>query len=384
MQFTPEHEQFRKVVRSFVENEINPYVDEWEEARIFPAHELFPKIAEIGAFGLEYEEAYGGQGADHSFTVVFMEELGYTCDCAGVPMAIAVQANMATPSLHNFGSEELKQTYLKPAMLGQQVCSVAVSEPDAGSDVAGIRTRAVRDGDDWVINGRKMWITNGSQADWICLLARTSPDKSGYAGMSQIIVPTDTPGFSVGRTIEKMGNHSSDTAELVFDDVRVPVSNTIGEIDRGFQQQMIQFQDERLVGSYLAAMGARRALERTIEYLQVREAFGKPLMANQYLQYNLAELIAEVDMLITYNREAARRFSAGEDVTRMTTIAKFKAGKLARQVADAVVQYHGGMGYAEENWPARYLRDSRLIAIGGGADEVMLRVISLLEGMGRR
>jgi len=351
MQFTAEHEQFRKSVRAFVESEINPNVDKWEEERIFPAHELFPKLADIGGFGLEYDEKYGGQGADHSFTVVLMEELGYSCDCAGVPMAIAVQSSMATPSLHNFGSPELKEKYLKPAMLGQQVCSVAVSEPDAGSDVSGIRTKAVQQGDEWVINGRKMWITNGSQADWICLLARTS-DEPGFAGMSQIIVPTDSPGFSVGRTIEKMGNHSSDTAELVFEDLRVP--------------------------------GARRALERTIEYLQVREAFGKPLLANQYLQYNLAELIAEVDMMITYNREAARRFTEGENVTREATIAKFKVGKLARQVADIVVQYHGGMGYAEENWPARYMRDARLISIGGGADEVMLRIISMLEGMGKR
>jgi citronellyl-CoA dehydrogenase len=383
MQFTEEHKAFRKVVGEFIDIEINPYVDQWEADRIFPAHELFPKLAEIGAFGLEYDEAYGGQGADHSYTLVLMEELGYRCNVAGVPMAIGVQTNMATPALHRFGSEELKQRYLKPALTGEAVVSVAVSEPDAGSDVASIRTKAVRDGDDWVINGRKMWITNGSQADWICLLARTS-DEGGFAGMSQIIVPTDTPGFSVGRTIEKMGNHSSDTAELVFEDVRVPVSNTIGEIGRGFQQQMMQFQDERLVGSYLATMGAKRALERTLEYLHQRHAFGKPLIANQYLQYNLAELIAEVDMLMEYNRLAAERHTRGEDVTRMATIAKLKAGKLSRQVADAVVQYHGGMGYAEEHWPARYARDARLMAIGGGADEVMLRILSLMEGMGRR
>jgi citronellyl-CoA dehydrogenase len=383
MEFSAEHEQFRKVVRSFIEAEINPHVDQWEEDRIFPAHELFPKLAEIGAFGLEYDEEYGGQGADHTYTLVFAEELGYSTNCAGIPMAIAVQTNMATPALHRFGSHELKLKYLKPAMEGRMVCSVAISEPDAGSDVASIRTKAVRDGDDWIINGRKMWITNGSQADWICVLARTS-DEGGFAGMSQIIVPTDTPGFSVGRTIEKMGNHSSDTAELVFEDVRVPVSNTIGEIGSGFQQQMIQFQDERLVGAYMATMGARRALERTIEYLRVREAFGKPLLANQYLQYNLAELVAEVDLLMVYNREAARRFANGENVTREATIAKLKIGKLARQVADVAVQYHGGMGYAEENWTARYMRDVRLIAIGGGADEVMLRILSLLEGMGRK
>ncbi len=380
--FTPEHEQFRKVVRQFVETEINPHADEWEAARIFPAHDLFPKLAAIGGIGLEYDEAYGGQGADHSFTLVLMEELG-RADVAGVPMAIAVQTNMATPALHRFGSHELKEKYLKPALSGQHVVSVAVSEPDAGSDVASIRTKAVRDGDEWVINGRKMWITNGTQADWICLLARTS-DEGGFAGMSQIIVPTDTPGVSVGRKIEKMGNHCSDTAELVFDDVRVPISNTIGEIGRGFQQQMMQFQDERLVGAYMGGTGMRRALERTVEYLHQRQAFGKPLIANQYLQYKLADLIAEVDMVIEYNRVAAQRFAAGDNVTRMATIAKYKVGKLTREVADAVVQYHGGMGYAEENWTARYARDSRLISIGGGADEVMLRILSLLEGMGRR
>lgn len=382
MEFSTEHEQFRKVVRQFVENEINPYADQWEAERTFPAHDVFAKLAAIGAFGLEYEEQYGGQGADHTYTLVLMEELG-RADCAGVPMAIAVQSNMATPALHRFGSHELKLRYLKPAMEGRAVCAVAVSEPDAGSDVAGIRTRARMEADDWVVNGRKMWITSGTQADWICMLVRTS-DETGFAGMSQIIVPTDTPGFSVGRKIEKMGNHCSDTAELVLEDVRVPVSNTIGEVGRGFQQQMVQFQDERLVASYMAASGARRALERTVDYLRVRKAFGKPLLANQYLQYNIAELIAEVDLLIEYNRVAASRVAQGVDATRMATIAKLKVGKLTRQVADAVVQYHGGMGYAEEMWPARYARDSRLIGIGGGADEVMLRILCLLEGLDRR
>jgi citronellyl-CoA dehydrogenase len=379
---TPEHEQFRKVVRDLVENEINPHVDEWEEAGTFPAHELFPKLAAIGALGLEYDPEYGGQGADHSYTVVLAEELG-RADCAGVPMAIAVQVAMATPALARFGSPELKTRYLAPSLRGELVCSIAVSEPDAGSDVAGIRTKAVRDGDDWVITGRKMWITNGTQADWLCLLARTS-DEGGYAGMSLIIVPTDTPGFSVGRKIEKMGNRSSDTAELVLDEVRVPVSNTIGEIGRGFQQQMSQFQDERMIGAYMAVAGARRAIDRTIDYLRMREAFGKPLLANQHLQYRLAELVADTDVLHEYCHAAADRIVAGQDVTRMATIAKLKVGRLVREVADTAVQYHGGMGYAEDMWVSRYFRDSRLVSIGGGADEVMLRVLSLLEGMGRR
>ncbi len=379
---TPEHEQFRKVVRDLVENEINPYVEEWEAAGTFPAHELFPKLAAVGALGLEFDAEYGGQGADHSFTVVLAEELG-RADCAGVPMAIAVQVAMATPALARFGSHELKKTYLEPALRGEMVCSIAVSEPDAGSDVAGIRTSATRDGDDWVINGRKMWITNGTQADWLCLLARTS-DEGGYAGMSLIVVPTATEGFSVGRKIEKMGNRSSDTAELVLDDVRVPVSNTIGEAGRGFQQQMSQFQDERMIGAYMAVAGARRAIDRTIDYLRMREVFGKPLLANQHLQYRLAELVADVDVMREYCLAAADRMVAGEDVTRMATIAKLKAGRLVREVADTAVQYHGGMGYAEDMWVSRYFRDSRLVSIGGGADEVMLRVLSLLEGMGKR
>ena len=386
IQFTAEHREFRAMVRRFVETEINPHADKWEADGIFPAHELFPKVGELGLFGLEVDPEFGGQGADHTYTLVLGEELG-RADLAGVPLAIAVQATMSTPSLARYGTPELKHKYLAPALRGEMVTSVAVSEPDAGSDVAGIRTRAVRDGDDWVITGRKMWITNGTQADWLCLLARTvepgEEPRSGYRGMSQIIVPTDSPGFSVGRKIEKMGNRSSDTAELILDEVRVPVSNTIGEIGKGFQQQMSQFQDERLMGAYMATSGARRALDRTAEYLKVRHAFGEPLMNNQYLRFRLAELAAELDLLKEYNYSAAERFTAGQDVTRMATIAKYKTGKLAREVADIAVQYHGGMGYAEEMWPARYMRDARLIGIGGGADEVMLRVIAMLEGWER-
>ncbi len=382
MLFGSEHEQFRAVMRKLIEEEVNPYVDEWEAARIFPAHEVFPKFGAVGALGLEYDPQYGGGGADHSFTVVFAEEIG-KADLAGVPMALAVQASMATPALARFGSDELKRNYLAPAIAGEMVCSVAVSEPGAGSDVAGIQTRARRDGGDWVINGRKMWITNGTQADWICLLARTS-DEGGYQGMSLIVVPTDTPGFSVGRKIAKMGNHASDTAELVFDDVRVPVTHTIGEEGQGFQMQMAQFQDERLVGAYMATSGARRALDRTKDYLQIREAFGKPLLANQYLQYTLADLIAEVEMLQGFLHYAAQRYISGENVIREATIGKLKAGQISRKVADTCVQYHGGMGYAEEMWVARYFRDSRLGSIGGGADEVMLRILTMMEGMGKK
>ncbi len=382
MKFTEEHEQLRSVVRRVVEEELNPHVDAWESAGCFPAHEVFARLGSLGLLGLEYDPDFGGGGVDHSFTVVLGEELG-RMDCAGIPMAIAVQTNMATPALARYGTADLKRRYLAPALAGEQVCAVAVSEPDAGSDVAGLRTRAVRDGDDWVITGRKLWITNGAQADWVCLLARTS-DEGGYQGMSMIIVPTDTPGFSVARVLDKLGNRSSDTAELVLDECRVPVANTVGEIGRGFQQQMAQFQDERLIGCYMAVAGAERAVRRTIDYLRDREAFGKPLLANQALQYRLAELLADIDVARHYCYAAADALVAGEDVTRFATIAKLKVGRLVREVADVCVQYHGGMGYVEEHWPARYLRDARLMSIGGGADEVMLRILTMLEGMGKR
>jgi citronellyl-CoA dehydrogenase len=379
MEFTADHATFRKTVRAFVEREIQPHVDEWERLGEFPAHELFPKLGAAGLLGLEYDPEFGGQGADHSYTVVLGEELG-RIECGGVPMAISVQTDMATPSLHRHGSDTLKRDYLAPALRGEMVASIAVTEPDAGSDVAGLRTRAVRDGDEWVINGTKLYITNGCQADWLCLLARTS-DEGGFRGMTQILVETTRPGFSVGRKLDKLGNRSSDTAELVFTDVRVPVANTIGEAGRGFLQQMQQFQNERLIASYLAVGGMTRALERTVAYMKERQVFGAPLLANQHLQYRLAELTAELDLLRQYNYAAASAMIRGEDVTRYASIAKLKAGRLQREVADTCVQYHGGIGYMEETWTARYFRDSRLMSIGGGADEVMLRIIAKLDGI---
>jgi citronellyl-CoA dehydrogenase len=381
MHFTAEHDLFRKTVRDVVEREINPYVDEWEAAGFFPAHELFPKLAGAGLLGLEYDPAYGGQGADHSYTVVFGEEVG-RAGCGGVPMAISVQTDMATPSLHRFGTHELKQQYLAPAIRGEMVAAIAVTEPDAGSDVAGIRTRAVRDGDEWVINGSKLYITNGTQADWLCLLARTSED-TGYRGMSQIVVPTDRPGFTVSRKLDKLGNRSSDTAELSFSDLRVPVANTIGEIGRGFHQQMAQFQNERMIAAYMSIGGMLVAVERTIEYVKARHAFGRPLADNQHIQFALAELVAEIDVARAYNHTCAEAYLRGEDTTRYATIAKLMVGRLNRKVADTCIQFHGGLGYMEETWTARFFRDSRLLSIGGGADEVMLRVLAQLEDIGR-
>lgn len=375
---TDEHQIFRKTLRDLFEREIEPHVDAWEAARTFPAHELFPKLGAVGLLGLEYETAYGGMGADHSFTVVAGEEMG-RISCGGVPMAVAVQMSMATPALARYGSDELKATYLAPSIRGDLVASIAVTEPDAGSDVAGIRTRAVRDGDEWVINGSKLYITTGTQADWLCLLARTSKE-TGYRGMSLIVVPTALDGVVVSRKLEKLGMWSSDTAELSFTDVRVPLANTIGEIGRGFQQQMVQFQAERLITMYKQVGAIEQALTRTRGYLLQRQAFGKPLMANQHLQFALAELSARHDMLKHYARAAADAVLRGEDATRFATIGKLMGSRLQREVADAAVQFHGGIGYMAEHWASRFYRDTRLDSIGAGADEVMLRILARMDG----
>lgn len=378
MRFTEDHHAFRKVVRDVVEREIAPHVDAWEAAGSFPAHELFPKLGELGLLGLEYDPKFGGQGADHLFTVVMCEEMT-RAGAAGIPMAVGVQTCMATPSLHQFGTDELKERYLRPAVEGTAVCSIAVTESGAGSDVASIRTRAARDGDEWVINGSKLYITNGTQADWLCLLARTS-DEGRYRGMSQIVVDTATPGVSVSRKLDKLGNRSSDTAELVFEDARVPVTNTIGQEGRGFQQQMAQFVVERMFAAYGTPSACHRALQRTAAYLKDREAFGKPLMDNQYLAFRLAELSAQADLLQSHNYACADAYMAGDDTTRMATVAKLASGRLLREVADTCMQFYGGMGYMEETWTSRFFRDSRLASIGGGADEVMLQVIARLDG----
>ncbi len=379
MRLTAEHQAFRDSVRNFVDTKLNPHVDGWEAAGRLPAHEVFPHAAAVGLLGLEYDPAYGGEGADHSFQMVAAEELG-RCDAAGASLAIGVQSMMATPSLARLGTDEQKERFLAPAIAGTAVAAIAVTEPDTGSDVSRLRTRARRDGDDWVVTGRKMYITNGAQADWICLLARTS-DEGGFRGMSQIIVPTDSPGFSVPRTLSKLGNRCSDTAELVLDEVRVPVENTIGEIGRGFQQQMEQFVIERMYAAYSTVGACDKALARTRQFVHDRTVFGKPLADRQYVTFRLTELQAETDLLRSHNLAVCEAHMAGADITRMASVAKLKSGRLIREVADWCLQFHGGMGYMEETWPARFVRDARLGSIGGGADEVMLHVLARLDGL---
>ena len=377
--FTTEHDAFRQMVRRFVETEIDPRVDEWEEARLWPAHELLKKMGDLGLLGLSYPEEYGGGGVDYWYNVVLLEELGRV-DCAAVPMGIAVHTDMATPALAEFGSDDLKRRFLAPAIAGDMVSAIGVSEPDAGSDVASIRTRATVSGDEYVINGSKMWITNGTQADFITLLARTSGEH-GFRGMSLIVVPTATPGFSVSRKLEKLGNHASDTAILTFEEVRVPQANRIGEEGMGFVLQMKQFQRERLAGSLMSTAGMDKIVRMTIDYCRGRQAFGRPLIDNQVIHFRLAELLTEIEALRQLNYHCVRLLVAGEDLTKEVSMAKLKAGRLAREVADTCLQFHGGMGYVEEYPMARYFRDARLLSIGGGADEIMLGIIAKYEKM---
>jgi len=369
---TPEHALFRETVRKFVEDELRPRAREFDAmGRIDKA--LYRTMGDLGMLGLRYDPAYGGAGLDWSYTAVLYEELG-RADNAGVTMGICVQTDMATPSLHEFGSEALKCQYLAPAIAGEMVAAIAVTEPDAGSDVSGIKTRAVRDGDDWVINGSKIYITNAATADWLCLLAVTDP-AAGYGGFSQIVVPTGLPGYRYS-LLDKIGNWGSDTGQLFFEDVRVPVANTIGEIGRGFQQQMMQFQDERLVGCVSALAASEHLWDETFEWARERFLFGKPLSKMQNTQFRMAELWTELAAAKELTRACVAQRVKGVDATRLITAAKLFCGRVARRVADECLQLHGGYGYMKESMAGRAFVDSRLISIGGGSDETMMHYLA--------
>jgi citronellyl-CoA dehydrogenase len=369
---TPEHEQFRDTVRKFVETELRPRAREFDElGRIDKS--LYKKMGDLGMLGLRYDPAYGGAGLDWSFTAVLYEELG-RCDNAGVTMGISVHTDMATPSLAEFGSDELKRRFLAPAIAGEQVSAIAVTEPDAGSDVSAIKTRAVRDGDEWVINGSKIYITNAATADWLCLLAVTDP-AAGYGGFSQIVVPTDLPGFRY-ELLDKIGNWGSDTGQLFFDEVRVPVANTIGEIGRGFQQQMRQFQDERLVACVSAVASSQHLWEETRRWAAERVLFGKPLAKMQNTQFRMAELWTELTAARELVRSCVQQRVDGEDATLKITMAKLFCCRVSRRVADECIQLHGGYGYMKESMAGRAFVDSRLLSIGGGSDETMLHYLA--------
>lgn len=376
--WTEEHDMIRKTVREFVNKEINPYVEEWEAEGIFPAHELFKKAGDLGLLGLSRPEKFGGSGLNYSYSVAAAEELG-RCHCGGIPMAMGVQSDMCTPALSIFGSDELREEFLAPSIAGDLVGCLGVSEAGAGSDVASLKTHARSDGDDYIINGSKLWITNGMQADWMCALLNTS-EGAPHKNKSLVIIPMNAKGVKRARKLDKLGMRSSDTAEIYFDDVRVPKSNRIGEEGAGFFYQMLQFQEERLWGAANMIMGLEGAVEETIEYTRNRKAFGKSILDNQVVHYRLAELAAEIESLRALVYRATELYVGGKDVTRLASMAKLKAGRLGREVADSCLQYWGGMGFMWETRIARLYRDARLVSIGGGADEVMLSIICKLDG----
>ena len=381
MELTTEHEELKRSALKFVEDEINPYVDEWEENEIFPAHDLFKKLGDQGFLGVTKPEKYGGSGLDYSYGAVLNEALAHI-KCGGVPMAIGVQTDMSTPALARFGSEEICNEFLKPSITGDLVSCLGVSEPSAGSDVAAIKTHAVKDGDDYVINGSKMWITNGTQADWMCMLANTETDnKNKHLNKSLICVPLKedgkrAKGVTINRKLKKMGMHSSDTAEIFFDDVRVPQKNLVGEEGKGFIYQMMQFQEERLYAAIAGYTGCELAINETINYTRQRKTFGKPILDNQIVHYKLSELMTEVEALKALTWKGIEIHVNGGDCTKLASMSKLKATRLSRKVNDECLQYWGGMGYMDESPISRAYRDGRLGSIGGGSDEVMLGIIS--------
>lgn len=379
MLFTEEHQEIRRTISSFVAKEINPYVDEWEKEGIFPAHEVFKKAGDLGLLGICKPTEYGGLGLDYSYSLVANEEWGQI-HCGSVPMALGVQTDMATPALARFGSDALRREYLVPAIAGDMVTSIGVSEPHAGSDVASIKTTARKRNGDYVINGTKMWITNSTQADYIVVLANTS-DEQKHGNKSLIVVPTDTPGFSTSERLNKLGMRSSDTAQLFFDDVVVPRSNLIGAEGKGFQMQMMQFQEERLCAAALVLKALELCIDSTVEYTSDREAFGKPLIDNQLIHAKLAEMQMEVESLRALTYHACEQYVAGQDPTMLASFAKLKAGQLTRTIPSDCLQFWGGMGFMWDSIISRMYRDLRITSIGGGADEVMLSIIGRRMGL---
>ncbi|MES2716620.1 MAG: acyl-CoA dehydrogenase family protein [Pseudomonadota bacterium] len=377
-QLTPEHEALRATTKRFIAEKVNPFVDQWEADEIFPAHQVFKGMGELGLLGLDKPVENGGSGLDYSYAAVFAEALA-DINCGGIPMATGVQTDMATPALARRGSAELRAEFLAPAIAGDYVACLGVSEVGSGSDVASIKTKARKDGDDYIINGGKMWTTNGTQADFCCVLANTSEGAS-HKNKSLIVVPMKTPGVSVARKLKKVGMDASDTAQLHFDDVRVPQRYRIGEEGMGFMYQMEQFQIERLWGALNCGAMAQRAIDATITYTRERQAFGRSILDNQWVHYKLAELQTEVEALRSLSWRGVEMVVKGEDATKLATMAKLKAGRTIREVTDGCLQFWGGMGYVMDSPISRMWRDGRLTSIGGGADEVMLQILCKFMG----
>lgn len=373
MLFTEDHNALRVALRTFVERELAPHADAWEKAGDFP-DDVFHRMGELGFLGLHFDEADGGQGGDYLTMLVLAEEMA-RCGSGGVAMAVSVQCEYVTPPIARFGSEEQKARYLRPAIQGTKIGALGITEPNAGSDVAGITTRAQRDGEEWVLSGRKTFITNGCRADFVLVVARTNTE-SRHGGLSLFLVDTDAPGFAVVRRLEKVGMLTSDTAELEFTDLRLPQSALLGEEGCGFQQIMWELQGERLAAAAGACAGAQIAVDRTLEWVQDRSAFGQRLGDFQAVRHQLAEAQARIDAVRALTYETAWRVQQGQYPVRAITEAKLLATRTHFDVADMCLQLHGGSGYMSDHWVQRVWRDSRLARIGAGADEVMLDYIA--------
>lgn len=387
MLFGPDHHELRKSLDRFIANEINPYVQEWEDAEEFPSHALFKKAGDAGFLGMTKPTAYGGMGLDFSYSVVWAEALG-TIDCGGIASAFGVQTDMCTPALAKHGSDELRKEFLAPNIAGDFVGCLGVSEVGAGSDVSSIKTTARRDGDDYVINGGKMWTSNGIKADWMCLLANTSDENGPHKNKSLFCLPMNEKGVDRSTKLKKLGLWASDTAQVFFDDVRIPARYRIGDEGMGFIYQMEQFAEERLFACARTITQMQGLIDDTIEYTGERIAFGAPLLDNQWIHYTLSDLYAEVESFRALTYAAVEKYIAGEDVRTLTAVAKLQGGKLTRKVPDQCLQFWGGAGFLWESKVSRIMRDTRLMSIGGGANEVMLAIISkelgLLPGSKKR
>jgi citronellyl-CoA dehydrogenase len=384
--FSEEHELFRKQVAAFTEKELAPNVDAWEEDELFPDW-VFKKAGDLGILGAHYPEDVGGSGGDYWYSVAKSEELP-RCGAAGVTMGLLVQSDMATPVINDLGTREQKEEFLRPAIAGDRIAALGVSEPGAGSDVAGIRTTARKVGGDYIVNGSKTYITNGTRASFITLLVKTDGD-AGYGGISILLFPTDTPGYSVSKKLKKAGNWSSDTAELFFEDCRVPARYLLGEEGKGFYYLMQNFQSERVIGCTSALAGTKHALDRSVEWGRERQAFGKPLIKREYWQQKLVELYIKYEAGKALTYKAAEAYNQEKyvdnapismETTRLISMSKAFVGDVTGEIMDQCMQFHGGMGYLEELWVARAWRDQRLLRIGGGTTEVMRYAVAKMMG----
>jgi acyl-CoA dehydrogenase len=377
--FSEEHEELRETVTRFVEKEIAPNVDEWEAAREFP-RELFGRCAEVGFLGLKFPEELGGQGGTHLHDAIWVEELARSGGSGGVAAGLNAHTSIAMPPIFNFGTAEQKQRWLVPGIAGEKVGALGITEPGAGSDVASISTTARRDGDGYVVNGAKTFITNGVRADFLVCACKTS-EEGGHGGISFLVLEREMPGYEVSAKLEKMGWHSSDTGEISLTDVEVPAENLLGEENGGFKLIMFNFAWERLLMAIGAVGAMQRLIEISVAYAQEREAFGRPIGKFQAIRHQVAEMAtkAEASRALTYN--GLRLFHSGQDCIQEVSMAKLVTQRALLEIADQALQIHGGYGYMREYGIERAVRDARLGPIGGGTDEIMKEIIGKTMGL---